>query len=219
LQLLALPGGDSAAREPWRMAAAALHALERTDEIAARFADEPAAATVATMLRRGLNCPLTSSAGRLFDAAAGLLEVRRRSSFEGQAAMLLEGLAASAGAVTPLPGTWHVADNGVLDLLPLLAQLADAPLVKRAHLAAQFHASLAAALIDWLESAARRTGIDTVVAAGGCLLNCRLAESLRAGLPARGLHFLEAHALPPNDGGLSLGQAWVALRQIRSDQP
>jgi len=214
LRPLALPGGDSAAREPWRMAAAALSALGRSSEIAVRFADEPAAATVATMLARELNCPLTSSAGRLFDAAAGLLEVRRRASFEGQAAMLLEGLAAQHGQAAPLPDGWHIAADGTLDLRPLLSVLADAPVAECARFAAIFHDTLAAALLEWVEAAARQSGITTVAAAGGCLLNRRLAAGLRTGLPTRGLRFLEARALPPNDGGLSLGQAWVAQRKL-----
>jgi hydrogenase maturation protein HypF len=204
---LGLPGGDAAAREPWRMAAAALHALGRGDEIAARFGDEPAAATVATLLARGLHCPATSSAGRLFDAAAGLLDVRRRASFEGQAAMLLEGLAAAHGPVAPLAAGWRIG-NGQLDLRPLLAALADAP--DREAAAALFHATLSAALVDWVVSAARRNGITTVAAAGGCLLNRSLSAALRAALPQHGLRFVEARCLPPNDGGLSLGQAWVA---------
>jgi len=209
---LALPGGEVAAREPWRMAAAALHALGLNDQIRGRFADEAAADTVATMLARGFNCPATSSAGRLFDAAAGLLEVRRRASFEGQAAMILEGLAVGQVAVPALDGGWHIDAQGRLDLLPLLAHLADADPARKAFLAAQFHATLAAALVDWVERAAQHTGITTVAAAGGCLLNRLLAASLRAALPARGLRFVEANVLPPNDGGLSLGQAWVALQ-------
>ena len=209
LQALALPGGDVAAREPWRMAASALHALGRGEEIIRRFADEPAAATVATMLMRGINCPPTSSAGRLFDAAAGLLEVRRRVSFEGQAAMLLEGLAVRHGPAAPLVGGWHIVDD-LLDLTPSLACLADATSVERAYRAAQFHATLAAALVEWIVCVAQRTGVTTIVAAGGCLLNRLLSVSLGSALPAHGLRLLEARAMPPNDGGLSLGQAWVA---------
>jgi len=204
---LALPGGDVAAREPWRMAAAALHALGRGAEIAQRFPGEPAAPTVATMLARGLNCPLTSSAGRLFDAAAGLLGVRRRASFEGQAAMLLEGLAARHGPITACADGWRI-EGGVLDLLPMLAHLEDCEDAVAG--AAWFHATLAAALVDWVAAAAGRTGIRVVAAAGGCLLNRLLSSTLRSGLAARGLTLLEARALPPNDGGLSLGQAWVA---------
>jgi hydrogenase maturation protein HypF len=206
---LALPGGDVAAREPWRMAAAALHALGRNDEIGRRFADEPAAATVATMLARGIHCPPTSSAGRLFDAAAGLLDIKRRASFEGQAAMLLEGLAAAQGACDPLADGWRSGTDGTLDLRPLLAHMAVAQCAGPA--AALFHATLGAALVEWVTAAARRTGITTVAAAGGCLLNRLLVGSLRAGCAARGLRLLTAESLPPNDGGLALGQALVAL--------
>jgi len=114
---------------------------------------------------------------------------------------------------------WRITTAGTLDMRPLLSVLADSSLAERARSAALLHDTLAAALLAWVEETARRSGIATVVAAGGCLLNRRLAESLRAGLSARGLHFVEACNLPPNDGGLSLGQAWVALRRIRSDQP
>jgi len=207
LRPLALPGGDRAAREPWRMAASVLHALGRGEEIARRFAAVPAAATVATMLERGIHCPQTSSAGRLFDAAAGLLGVRRRTSFEGQAAMLLEGLAARHGPVAALPGGWRSDATGSLDLLPVLACLEDCKEAGAG--AALFHATLAAALVDWVADAAARTGIRRVAAAGGCLLNRLLAKALRAGLAARGLTLLEARTLPPGDGGLALGQAWV----------
>lgn len=209
LRPLALPGGDVAAREPWRMAASALHALGRGDEIARRFADEPAAPTVTQMLARGLNSPPTSSAGRLFDAVAGLLGVRRRQSFEGQAAMLLEGLGARHGEAAPLSDGWRM-QEGVLDLLPLFAYLEDCEDASAG--AALFHATFAAALADWAAAAAERTGIRIVAAAGGCLLNRLLAAALRSRLAARGLQLLEARALPPNDGGLSLGQAWVAGR-------
>ncbi|MEQ1741870.1 MAG: hypothetical protein ABL869_05140, partial [Candidatus Nitrotoga sp.] len=99
---LAMPGGERAAREPWRMAAAVLFQLGRGNEIAQRFPNQPGANTVATMLQRGLNCPATSSMGRLFDAAAGLLDVCEIQTFEAQAAMLLQNLAQSHGQIVPL---------------------------------------------------------------------------------------------------------------------
>ncbi|MEW6513412.1 MAG: carbamoyltransferase HypF [Pseudomonadota bacterium] len=210
---LALPGGDVAAREPWRMAAAALHVLGRDDEIVQRYADEAAAPMVATMLARGINSPQTSSAGRLFDAAAGLLNVKRRASFEGQAAMLLEGLAAQHGPVAALAHGWTI-HAGQLDLRALLAVLADAR--DPAEAAALFHVTLAAALIDWISIEAERTGIRIVAAAGGCLLNRLLSSALRCGLAERGLQLLEARVLPPNDGGLPLGQAWVLSSAARA---
>ena len=205
---LRLPGGDAAAREPWRMAASALARCGRTAEIATRFGDEPAAATVAAMLERGVRSPPTSSMGRYFDAAAGLLGLRRRMAFEGQAAMLLEGLAGRHGAVDPDLIAFAI-EGGDLDLTPLLARLADER--DAGFGAALFHATLAAALAEWVERAAYAHGIATVACGGGCFLNAILSRELRTSLAVRGIEMLEAMEVPPNDGGLSLGQASVAL--------
>lgn len=204
-----LPGGDRAAREPWRMAAAVLHQLGRGDEIASRFAAQQGAPTVARMLERGLNCPQTSSLGRLFDAAAGLLGVKPVMAYEGQAAMLLEGLAEHYHDILPLDHGWRIKD-GCLDLLPLFSVLADEKDVERG--AAIFHATLIAALADWAHAVVPADG--TVVGSGGCFLNQILARGLRSRLGAHGLHLLEARRLPPNDGGLALGQAWIALQHL-----
>ncbi len=213
LRALPLPGADRAAREPWRMGAAVLHLLGRGAQIAQRYADEPGAATIAQMLERDLNCPRTSSAGRWFDAAAGLLGTRARMSFEGQAAMELEGLAAPVFAAGEVRAPVSlVAAGGVLDPLPLLAALADAP--DAALGAAWFHAGLADGLVDWVAQAAAAQGIDIVAGAGGCWLNALLAARVRRGLAARGIRLLEARQVPPNDGGLALGQAWVAQRTL-----
>jgi hydrogenase maturation protein HypF len=211
LEPLALPGGDRAAREPWRMAAAALQAVGRGGEIATRFAAQPAAAGLASMLARGLHAPPTTSAGRWFDAAAGLLGVRAVAAFEGQAAMLLEGLAEAHGTVRPLPGGWRITEQGVLDPTALLAHLADETDVARG--AACFHATLAQGLAAWALQAARTTGATQVALGGGCWLNRVLTEAVRGHLLAAGLQVLQARELPPNDGGLSLGQAWVAMNQ------
>ncbi|MBS3936358.1 MAG: carbamoyltransferase HypF, partial [Sulfuritalea sp.] len=106
----------------------------------------------------------------------------------------------------PLAGGWR-AENGALDFRPLLAALAGAR--EPASAAALFHATLAAGFTDWAARAAEKTGIGLVAAAGGCLLNRLLARGLREGLTARGLRFATAERLPPNDGGLALGQAWI----------
>ncbi len=212
LRPLRLPGGDRAAREPWRMAAAALALAGRDDAIAERFADEPAAATVATLLARGLHSPETSSLGRWFDAAAGLLGVSRRIAFEGQAAMLLEGLAERHGPVAADASLYCIGAENTLDFTALAARLADVH--DPAYGAALFHATVAEGLADWVSATARRLGIDTVAGAGGCFLNAIIARELREGLARRGLALLEARMVPPNDGGLSLGQAWVALEGL-----
>ena len=207
LRPIALPGGDRAAREPWRMAAAALHALGRGDEIERRFA-HPGAGAVRAMLERDLRCPRTTSMGRWFDAAAGLLGLKEVMHFEGQAAMLLEGLATTQGPVEPLPDGWRI-DGTTLDLLPLVGRLADER--DAAAGAALFHCTLAAALADWVLAAAARAGIRDVVLSGGCFMNRLLAADVESRLLSAGLAVHEACELPPNDGGIAAGQAWVAL--------
>ncbi|MDZ7653903.1 MAG: carbamoyltransferase HypF [Burkholderiaceae bacterium] len=211
LRPLALPGGDRAAREPWRMAAAALHALGRGDQIAARFAAQPAAPMVAEMLARTLRSPLTTSAGRWFDAAAGLLGLRAVMAYEGQAAMLLEAVACAHGPVPIDPALIRI-DGAMLNLLPLAARLADEPDPGRG--AALFHATLAAALVEWVEQAAARTQLTTVAMGGGVFLNRILSRALAEQLTARGLTVLQACQAPANDGGLALGQAWAAMQRL-----
>ena len=209
LRPLRLPGGDRAAREPWRMAAAAFHLAGDGARIARRFADEPAAGVVAALLERGFNAPETSSLGRWFDAAAGVLDVRRRMAYEGQAAMLFEGLAEAHGPVAADAALYAIRPDNELDLLPLVLRLADCR--DRGFAAALFHSTLAAALAEWAHRAAAARTLSTVVAGGGCMLNALLAAGLRREFSARGVALLEARAVPPNDGGLALGQAWVAL--------
>lgn len=212
LGALRLPGGDRAAREPWRMAAAALHALGRGHEIPARFPGQPGATVVARMLEQGLRSPPTSSAGRWFDAAAGLLGLRAVSAFEGQAAMQLEAVATAHGPVRPVEALWGITFDGTLDLLPLAARLAETP--DSGFGAALFHATLVQALAEWAAEFAGREGIGTVALGGGCFVNAILSTGLRGELARRGLAVLEARQAPANDGGIALGQAWVAAQGV-----
>jgi len=209
LREIALPGGDRAAREPWRMAAAALHLLGRDAEIDARFGAQ-GGKPIRMMLEVGAHCPPTSSCGRWFDAAAGLLGVRDIAAYEGQAAMLLEGLAEMHGAVAPLADGYAIDAAGTLDLSPLLARLCDER--DAGFGAALFHATLAQALAEWALRAATTTGIRRVALGGGCFLNRILAAGVRRALEDAGFVVLEARQVPPNDGGLSLGQAWIAMK-------
>nr|WP_211162057.1 carbamoyltransferase HypF [Aromatoleum petrolei] len=213
---LPLAGGDRAAREPWRMAAAVLHRAGRAGEIATRFASQPAAAMLAQLLEREALCPPTSSLGRVFDATAGLLGLCPVMRVEAEAAIALERAAAEYldhnGEARPEADGWTTDGAGRLDLMPLLVALADEPDTGRG--AARFHVTLAAALDDWVAQAAARTGLDVVALSGGCLHNRILSQHLAAGLRARGLTVLEARRLSPGDAGLALGQAWVALHHL-----
>jgi len=209
LARLAQPGGDVAARQPWRMAAAALHCLGRGAEIADRFADQPQADLLATILDKGLNAPPTSSCGRLFDAACGLLGVLPVASFEGEAPMALERLV-TAPAV--LEGAWTVDASGVLDLAPLLARLADG--LDAAAGADLFHGTLAAALADWARRAAEAEGVTDVALGGGCFFNAVLRAALEPRLRAAGLTPRPPRVLSPGDPAVSAGQAWLAALAV-----
>jgi hydrogenase maturation protein HypF len=216
LRPLALPGGDRAARDPWRMAAAALFDLGRGEEIAQRFVDEAGAEIVAAMLAKGLNSPRTSSMGRVFDAAAGLLGICSRMEFEAQAAIALEQSATAYiethGWPAPLEDGWHIDANGELDLLPLLGALSSEP--DTGYGAALFHATLVAALLHWVARAADATGVERLACGGGCFFNKLLRSALVEKIPPTGLELMLPRSLLPGDTAISLGQAWVAMHLL-----
>ncbi|MCI1191887.1 carbamoyltransferase HypF [Calidifontimicrobium sp. SYSU G02091] len=216
LHPIALPGGDVAAREPWRLAAAVLHALGRGDEIEARFAGAVPALTargLKTMLDRGLNCPASTGAGRWFDAAAGALGLSIRQAFEAEAAIALERLATQA-----LPDDTQAATFApTLDLRGVVAGLFDVPRdaePARARAALRFHHALADGLADAAVRASHERGCDTVVFGGGCFLNRVLSERLARQLQAAGLAVHAPRQTPCGDAGLALGQAWVAACRV-----
>ena len=209
---LSMPGGDIAAREPWRMAAAALHALGRDAEIVDRFAGRRHAYLITQLLQRP-DAPTTTSAGRLFDAVAGLLGTSSVQHYEGQAAMELE---ARVRRVRIDRAGWTI-DKGVVDLRPLLERLA-APGLNVVDGAELFHGTFAAAMVDLVTRAARAHGLSAVALSGGCFLNRVLTTEMRAAFLAAGIQPLIARAVPPNDGGLSLGQAWIAAQILNRQQ-
>lgn len=210
---LGLPGGDRAAREPWRMAASVLHATGQNASIARRFGSQAGAGTVAQMLERGINCPKTSSAGRLFDAASGLLGLKEVCTHEAEAAMLLEQQARTFGEAEPMDSGFCMSEEGALDFRPLLVALSDCK--NPGYGAALFHATLSLGLVQWAGRAADQSGISTIVLGGGCFHNQILRENLAAQLSQQGFNVLQARQMPPGDSAISLGQAWVALHHLK----
>ena len=204
--------GDHDAGQPWRLAAAVLYALGRDDEIERRFASQTQVGFVPDRLAAVDERQKTTSMGRLLDAAAGLLGINLVAEFRGQAGLLLEGLAERHGNTAPLEAGWKIVD-GNLDLLPLLAALADEKDAQYG--AALFHATLAAALADWLVRVAPPGSV--VAASGGCLQNQVLGSGLRTRLTNAGLRLIEARRIPPNDGGIALGQAWIAQHHLQDE--
>lgn len=220
LATVPMPGGDKAAREPWRMLLAHLDnalGVEGTNMVRAQLCalQNKQVDTLRSMVRAGLNAPRTSSAGRLFDAMAAFVGHAPASlSYEGEAAMRLEALAEQAGgAGAPLEFGLRIHEN-LLEIDP--APMWRAALRRRAEgstspeLAWAFHAGLAHVLAKATDQLARRTGVGTVALAGGVIHNGVLVGLLLPLLQAAGLRVLLPAHVPAGDGGLAVGQAAVA---------
>ena len=237
LRPLPLPGGERASAEPRRVAlglllAAGPQALGHPGAAHTRAAFTSAETELLlAMIQAGVNCPWSSSLGRLFDAVASLLGVCQRLSYEGEAGLRLQGLAAlehsSAAVAPPGPGAYPLPLRratgrsggglplGWLDWQPLLeALLLDLAAGRsRGCCAVRFHMALVAGLGRLLERAAAASCCRQVVLAGGCFQNALLLEGLIADLRQRHLVPYWAQAIPGNDGGLALGQVWASQFQ------
>ncbi len=192
LRLFPLPGGEAAIREGWRVAASLQLRIGR---------DSDAPDTIRQMLARQVNCPLTSSVGRLFDGIAAMLGVARENRFEGQAAMLLEWTIGSyeTDRAYPLPGgDWEPTVRAVLDDL------------KRGKSAGEIAAVFHNGLVEWIRQVARESGLRRVIMSGGAFQNRYLTERAASLLEQDGFHVFTHQRVPPNDGGISLGQAVLA---------
>jgi hydrogenase maturation protein HypF len=216
LQPVPMPGGAAAIREPWRMAAAYLAAAYPDglpSDLAVRQRNEAVWAPVTSMAARGINAPLTSSAGRLFDAAAALLGVRDSINYEGQAAIELEQLAdpLEAGCY---PAAVATDDDGTRRIhgTDLIRAIADdlAAGVDGALIAARFHNGVAAAIVAMCHAISEASGLTTVALSGGVFQNQWLTARVNDGLQAAGFVVLTHSRVPCNDGGISLGQAVIA---------
>ncbi len=218
LKPVRLPGGDAAAREPWRMVLAWLYQPYGDDVW--RLPGLPTLnmaekQVFQAMLERGLQSPLTSSAGRLFDAAACLLGAVSSNRFDGQAGMALEALAETARTAAVLPPVGVLTATAgpfQLDGAPLLRGLAEGLRfgVDTAELALGFHQAIAAAVLEGCGILRRSRGFDRVVLSGGVFQNRLLTEMVYNYLPKAGFTVYSHRLVPPNDGCIALGQAAVA---------
>ncbi|HIJ80787.1 MAG TPA: carbamoyltransferase HypF [Desulfuromonadales bacterium] len=225
-----LPGGDAAVREPWRMALSYLYqalgeAAFSLDHPLVRSHPGGELTLFAQMLKRGINSPLTSSCGRLFDAVAALLGVRRTVSYEGQAAIELEALAETAeteckSTMSPLSQggsffyTFEKTGNAAfhIDFSPMFREILNAIAsgTSTATIAGRFHITLAAATTEVCQQISRGTGFDRVVLSGGVFQNRLLSEMVYTALHKKGFQVFTHRLVPPNDGGIALGQAAIA---------
>jgi hydrogenase maturation protein HypF len=215
-----MPGGAAAVRQPWRMAVAWLaEAFAGTPPLPAALAgrvEEARWRAVASIADSDAVSPVTSSMGRLFDAVGVLCGLPVEAGYEGQAAVELEAL---AWTVAPAGGYELdlVTRDGVLvlDPRPALRELCGelARGVEPAVVAGRWHRGVAAVTVDAVAAIARRSGLDRTVLSGGVFQNRMLLQDVAAGLQRAGLRVLVPARLPPNDGGISFGQAAVAAAQ------
>nr|WP_319515832.1 carbamoyltransferase HypF [uncultured Cohaesibacter sp.] len=221
-----LPGGEAAVREPWRNAFAQIHrALGwrsfahqfSGSDIVDRFEQEPLAVLQA-MMERNVNAPLSSSCGRLFDAAAALSGIAwGKQSYEGEAAICFEAAIDQPSLMEQAHFAYsfgvEAGDGLILDPAPALLALFQDRMngVAPGLLSARFHLGLSKGIADMAADLSQRHALDTVALSGGCFQNATLLALITQNLTASGLRVLSHSRVPCNDGGLSLGQAMIAL--------
>jgi hydrogenase maturation protein HypF len=218
LDYVPMPGGEAAIREPWRMALAHLKAAGLEVAPTLFGATQQEAQVLSRMIERGVNAPLTSSLGRLFDAAAAVVLGQRTVDYEAQAAIELEGVAVDEPDDEPgyamefVGGDWAAREPDRICASSLWQALVEDVQsgVSKARIAARFHAGVAAGFVQAAVRARAATGVARVALSGGCLHNRRLARRLRKGLEAEGLEVFQHRSVSPGDGGLSYGQVAVA---------
>lgn len=209
-----LPGGDAAVFEIWRTAFSCLKTFlpgELEKSASALFSGVKNTAVIEKMMDSGINSPLTSSMGRLFDAAAFLSGIRKEVSYEAQAAMELESLCRRRPA-RPFKFAIHET-GGMLEADPapvLEAMLAEKGENRSAAIAEKFHASVPDMVCAVISRLSKKTGIKTVALSGGVFQNRIILEWTSEGLSRRGFKVYANERVPANDGGIALGQAWAA---------
>ncbi|HME59391.1 MAG TPA: carbamoyltransferase HypF, partial [Terracidiphilus sp.] len=228
LEYVPMPGGEVAIKEPWRMALGALRAagfdVESEELLRLVGATENEAHVLVRMMERGVNIPLTSSLGRLFDAVAAVVLGRRVVDYEAQAAIELEGIAVDEPDDVPgyalefTGGDWSAREPLRISTAPLWRELLTELLsgTSKARIAARFHAGVAEGFVRAAVLARSATGVNQVALSGGCMHNRRLARLLRMKLEAEGFEVYQHRNVSPGDGGLSYGQVAVAAAMLRA---
>jgi hydrogenase maturation protein HypF len=215
-----MPGGEAAIKEPWRMALVHLKIagfdLESSASLVGTNIQE--ARVLDRMIDRGVNAPLTSSLGRLFDAVAAVVLRRRVVDYEAQAAIELEGIAVDEPddeqpyAMELIGGEWSKRESARISAAPMWRALIEnlRAGVSKPKIAARFHSGVVNAFVQTAVLARIATGVNQVALSGGCLHNRRLARLLRTKLEAAGFEVFQHIQVSPGDGGLSYGQVAAA---------
>lgn len=225
LAYVPLPGGEQAVRQPWRMAAVYLQraygdAFLDLDLPFVKQLDAAKWRALAQMIEKGINSPLTSSLGRLFDAVAALLGLHNEIIYEGQAAIELEVLALRASSSQGYPLALEDSAPDIVEVTPLIRAIVNDMQrgIPKAQVARRFHASIAELLATACLNAREQTGLNTVALSGGVFQNRLLLETLSTRLQALAFDVYTNRLVPPNDGGLSLGQAAIAAARYQNQR-
>jgi hydrogenase maturation protein HypF len=226
LRYVPMPGGEQAAREPWRMAVAHLLDAGKKPDLVAGRVGARAVSAAGRMIERSFNAPLTSSVGRLFDAVAAMAGVRGRVSYEGQAAIELEWRASEAPPDGSYPFDLAPHDDEPagaafqVDTRPLIAAVAQDVDNKLCpgRVARRFQSTLVDIIARACRRIRERSGLDRVALSGGVFMNALLLAEAVERLGADGFRVYRHHRVPPNDGGLSLGQLAVAAATAGDDR-
>ena len=224
-----MPGGDAAAKQPWRMALSYLNT--RRERIQAGYwedifknIDEKQIRLILQMLEKNINCPLTSSCGRLFDAVSALLGICTHNSFEGQAAMELEQAAdenetGSYDFSIEMENDESATSESVMriNFSPMIDEiLKDLKNdISSATISARFHNTVAKAIIQTCTRIASQQEVRRAALSGGCFQNAILTSRIKKGLVEQGFQVYTHSLVPPNDGGVALGQAVIAAHLHR----
>ncbi len=225
LAYVPLPGGEQAVHQPWRMAAVYLaraygDAFLELDIPFVHHINRPNWHLLSQMIAKNLNCPQTSSLGRLFDAIAALIGLHSEVVYEGQAAIALEVLATRyPDPVTSYPFVVQQGKPALLDVIPLIDAIVKdiAQGMPAEHIAKRFHLSVAHMLVTSCAEVRQQTGLSKVALSGGVFQNQLLLEQLVLLLEENAFEVYINRLVPPNDGGLSLGQIAAAGARLQRD--
>lgn len=224
LQYFVLPGGEKAIHEPWRIGMSLLRqAYGRSwSDIASRLHFVPEQTDFALLdkiMETKLNSPLSSGLGRLFDGVAAIMGLRRKVSFEGQAAMELEAKAQRSDVRLPYEILHKSDDSSILNMSPAIRAIVENILYGKSmeEIASFFHATLTAAFTAMSQEMRKATGIKRVALSGGCFQNRILLEGTIAELKKKDFEVYCHSQAPANDGGISLGQAVIAGSIVKKD--
>ena len=215
LDYMPMPGGDRAAKEPWRMAFSLLYAsygrdMMKLDLPFLQSSGEADKELLLQAIEKGINCPLTSGAGRLFDAVAALLGICRVSVFHAEAPMRLENI-----AVMTTGECYPYALNETIDIKPVIMGIAEDILGGKdpGRISGRFHNTVSEIIVNTVCRIRESHGIEKAVLSGGTFQNRLISRLTENALREKGFKVYIPGLLPANDGGIALGQLAVAARK------